>query len=185
MGESSPGKVVPASELVDAKITADAAGQWAASARAGSEYGKTQYSAGRATGAPNVTVVGNSPDAWCPAVRNVGMDWLEVTFANPVSAVEVRVQQSEASGAIAKVEAFEPDGTAHVWWEGTDPYQAPAVRKIVVRRARAAHRVSRGAGEVHAEPGVRTGLQADRRGAAPGGRSGSIIRRRAGGESGF
>jgi hypothetical protein len=34
MGEPSPGKVVPAAELADAKITADTAGQWAASARA-------------------------------------------------------------------------------------------------------------------------------------------------------
>jgi hypothetical protein len=145
-GASSPGKVIPAGELSDAKIIADPAGQWAASARAGSEYGKTQNSAGRATGAPNVTVVGNSPDAWCPAVRNVGMDWLEVTFANPVSAVEVRARQSEASGAIAKVEAIEPDGTAHVWWEGTDPYKAPTIREIVsfgVRVPRTAYLVAR------------------------------------------
>ena len=145
-GAASIGTLVPASELVDAKIRADAAGQWAASARAGSEYGKTHYSAARATGAPNVPVVGNSPDAWCPAVRNVGMDWLEVTFANPVSAVEVRARQSDVSGAIAKVEAIEPDGTAHVWWEGVDPYQAPAVRKIVwfgVRVPRTAYLVAR------------------------------------------
>lgn len=130
-GESSPGKVVASVELVETKIRADAAGQWAAAARAGSEYGRTQYSAAQAIGAPNVPVVGNSPDAWCPAVRNVGMDWLTVTFAQPVPAVEVRVRQSDASGAIVKVEAFEPDGTAHVWWEGVDSTQAPTIREIV------------------------------------------------------
>lgn len=100
-------------------------------ARAGSECDKTQYSAARATGAPNVPVVGNSPDAWCPAVRNVGLDWLEVAFANPARATEIRVRQSDASGAIIKVEAFEPDGTTNTWWEGEDPYVAPAIREIV------------------------------------------------------
>ncbi len=127
----SIGTLVPPTELSDAKIRADAAGQWAASATAGSQYGRTGYSAVQATGAPNVPVVGNSADAWCPAVRDKGMDWLEVTFAKPVRATEVRVRQSDASGAIAKVEAIEPDGTAHVWWEGVDPRPQAAVREIV------------------------------------------------------
>ncbi len=128
---ASIGSVVPSSEFSEPKIRADAAGQWAASATAGTQYGRTQYSAAQATGAPNVPVVGNSPDAWCPSVRDKGMDWLEVTFAKPVRATEVRVRQSDASGAIAKVEAIEPDGTAHVWWEGADPRQPTTVREIV------------------------------------------------------
>jgi hypothetical protein len=123
--------VVPATEFTDAKIVADAAGQWAASAAAGSQYGKTQYSAAQATGAPNISVQGNSPDAWCPANKNSGTDWLEVTFAKAVKATEVRVRQNDTAGAISKVEAIEPDGTAHVWWEGTDPFVAPATRAIV------------------------------------------------------
>ena len=146
VGGSSSSGLVPAGELSDAKIRADTAGQWAATATAGSQYGKTQYSPAQATGAPNVPIVGNSPDAWCPAVRNIGMDWLELTFANPTRATEVRVRQSDASGAIAKVEAIEPDGTAHVWWEGADPYKAPAIREIVwfaVRVPPTAYRVAR------------------------------------------
>ena len=101
------------------------------SATAGSQYGKAQYSATQATGTPNVPIVGNSPDAWCPAVRDKGMDWLEVTFAKPIQAAGVHVRQSDASGAIVKVEAFAPDGTAHVWWEGVDPQQRATVREIV------------------------------------------------------
>jgi hypothetical protein len=116
---------------MDAKIIADPAGQWAATATAGTQYGKTQYSPAQATGAPNVSTVGNSPDAWCPENKNVGTDWLEVTFAKPVHATEVRVRQNDAAGAITKIEAIEPDGTAHVWWEGVDPYKAPSVREIV------------------------------------------------------
>lgn len=125
------GEIVPATELNDAKVSADPAGQWAASAVAGSQYGKTQYSAAQATGAPNIKTAGNSPDAWCPAGKNTGTDWLEVTFARPVKATEVRVRQNDTVGAITKIEAMEPDGTTHVWWEGVDPFKATAVREIV------------------------------------------------------
>ena len=59
------------------------------------------------------------------------MDWLEVTFAKPVQATGVRVRQNDAPGALAKVEAIEPDGTIHLWWEGVDPHQRAAVREIV------------------------------------------------------
>ncbi len=127
--KAAPG-VVLAAELADEKIRADAAGQWAATAIAGSQYGKTQYSAAKATGAPDVPTVGNSPDAWCPAGKDSGTDWLEVTFATPVHATEIRVRQNDAAGAITKIEAIEPDGTLHVWWEGVDPLVAKAARDI-------------------------------------------------------
>jgi hypothetical protein len=135
-GVHAPGVVVPSPELNDGEIAADPAGQWAVTATAGTQYGKTQYSAAQATGAPNVGIVGNSPDAWCPASKTDGVDWLEVGFAKPVYATEVRIRQNGAAGAIVKVEAIEPDGTAHVWWEGVDPYKAPAVREIVWFAAR-------------------------------------------------
>lgn len=125
------GTIVAAAELSEAKILADPAGQWAAGATAGTQYGKTQYSAMQATGAPNIPVQGNSPNAWCPATRTNGTDWIELTFAKPVRAAEVRIRQNESAGAITQVEAIEPGGTAHVWWKGTDPYVTPAVREIV------------------------------------------------------
>jgi len=128
---SGPGAIVAGAQLSDAKIISDPTGQWAVGATAGSQYGKVQYSAARATGAPNVPVAGNSPDAWCPANRNNGTDWLEVTFAKPVRATEVRVRQSDSAGAIVKIEAIEPDGTAHLWWEGVDPRMPSAVREIM------------------------------------------------------
>lgn len=128
---SGPGVLVLAAELVDATICADTAGQWAVTATAGTQYGRTQYSAAQATGAPNISVAGNSPDAWCPASKTNGTDWLEVTFARPVHATELRVRQNDAAGAITKIEAIDPDGMAHVWWEGVDLNQAPVVREIV------------------------------------------------------
>ena len=85
----------------------------------------------KATGAPDVPVTGDSPSAWCPAAQGGGNDWLEVSFAKPVNATEVRVRQSNCPGAIVKLEAFESDGTAHLWWEGADDYKPSAVREIV------------------------------------------------------
>lgn len=129
-GEPDAGIIVSATELTDARIVPDAAGQWASAARAGSQYGSSGYSPAKATGAPDVTVAGDSVQAWCPAVKSNGLDWIELSFANPLQAVELRVRQNNEPGAIVKIEALEPDGTAHVWWEGVDSYVAPAVRDI-------------------------------------------------------
>jgi len=128
----SPGVIVPATETNDATIIADPNGQWAAEATAGSQYSSPQYAAAQATGAPNIALgmAGDNPDAWCPGKKNDGTDWLEVSFAKPVHATEVRVRQNNAPGAIAKIEAIEPNGTTHVWWEGKDPFVAPAIREI-------------------------------------------------------
>ena len=126
-----PGVIVPFAELNDAKIAADTAGQWAANAIAGSQYSSPTYSAVKATGAPDVPVTGDSPSAWCPGKKNEGTEWLEVSFAKPVGATEVRVRQSNCPGAIVKIEAFEADGTSHMWWEGADAYKPSDVREIV------------------------------------------------------
>jgi len=129
---ASGGAVVQSTELVDAKIIADPEGQWASGATASSQYGTPKYSAVQAVGAPNIPLgmAGDNSDAWCPAAKNDGTAWLELAFAAPVHASEVRVRQNNAPGAIAKVELIEADGTSHVVWAGTDPFVAPAVREI-------------------------------------------------------
>ena len=127
---SSSGVVVPGTELNETKILADPNGQWAAMAKAGSEYGTPNYSAAKMTGAPNVPVAGDSVEAWCHNSSAQGLEWIELTYAKPVHATEVRVRQTNAPGAIVKVEAIAPDGATHVWWEGIDPYKAPAQRDL-------------------------------------------------------
>lgn len=124
------GQLVPAAELTDASVAATAGSQWAATARAGSQYSAPGYSAAKATGAPDVTMAGNSPDAWCPGSQNGGLDWIEVGFAHPVRATGARVRQNLSPGAIVKVEAIATDGTAHVWWEGVDPASTAPSREI-------------------------------------------------------
>ena len=130
-GGSGNGVIVASDELSDAKIIADTAGQWATSAKAGSQYGNSGYAAMKSTGAPDVPIVGDSPSAWCPAGKNSGTDWLEVSFAKPVNATEVRVRQTNCPGSIVKIEAFEADGTAHLWWEGADTYKHSDLRETV------------------------------------------------------
>jgi len=132
MGPPAPGTLVPASALDDLKVRADPAGQWAVTANAGSFQRNTYnyYTPAQATGEPNVVYPGYNPEAWCPAQQNTGEDWIELTFALPVRAAAARVRQTFNPGAIVKVEAITPDGTAHVWWQGTDPYQRPATREI-------------------------------------------------------
>ena len=126
------GIMVPSTELNDTIAEADVAGQWAANARASSEYSTPRYSAAQATGAPNIPLglAGDNPEAWCPAEKNAGIAWLELDFAKPVHATEVRVRQSNAPGAIARIEAIDVDGATHLWWEGVDPFVAPRVREI-------------------------------------------------------
>jgi hypothetical protein len=146
VGRLEKGTVVPATEFTDAGVIADSAGQWAVSATAGSEYGTPDYSAAQAVGAPNVAVAGNDPASWCPASKNTGSDWIDVTFAQQVYATEVRVRQNNGPGAITQVEAIESDGTAHIWWKGVDPFQAPALRDVVwfgVRVPKTAYLVAR------------------------------------------
>ncbi|WP_414665119.1 tetratricopeptide repeat protein [Horticoccus sp. 23ND18S-11] len=130
--QPSPGVIVPAAELDDAKVRADSAGQWAAAARAGSFQRSTYnyYTPARATGEPKVAYAGYNTEAWCPAQQNSGEDWIELTFARPTPARGVRVRQTFNPGAIVKVEAVATDGTVHLWWAGSDPYPRPATRAI-------------------------------------------------------
>jgi hypothetical protein len=135
---------VPAAELTDAVILADAAGQWAAGATAGSQYSSPNYAAARMAGAPDVPQPGDHVNAWCPA-KSSGTEWCQATFAQPLFATEVRVRQTNAPGAIVKVEAITPEGVTHVWWEGTDPSKAPTTAHLAwfaIRVPRTPYRVA-------------------------------------------
>ncbi len=121
---TGPGSVVPPGELDDAIILADPAGQWAVSSSAGSEYGTTNYGAVQLIGIPDVSGSGgDSGYAWCHNSASTGLEWIELGYAMPVYATEVRVRQNNVPGTIVRVEAIESDGTSHVWWEGVDPHR--------------------------------------------------------------
>jgi hypothetical protein len=106
-------------------ITHDPDGQWASDATASSSYNDAQgdagWSAKQATGAPNVDKYSDDNHAWAPKTPDGGIEWLELRYANPVHASEVRVRESMGSGAVIKVELLDEAGAAHTIWQGVDP----------------------------------------------------------------
>lgn len=110
--------------LAEEALVGDARGQWATTAKATSTYGDAKdpasYSASQATGAPNVVGFGDNGNAWCPKEDDGGIERLEVGFAKPVNATEIRIRQNAGPGAIIKVELIDEAGGAHAVYEGVD-----------------------------------------------------------------
>jgi hypothetical protein len=123
----------------------DPNGQWAATAFASSEYRLTDYSAARATGAPDVTRYGDSPLSWASRLADSGYEWLELTFSNAVPGVAVRVRQNYNPGAISKVELFDTSGAAVSVYSGpdTNTYPANQLSWFIARFTRTAQPVQR------------------------------------------
>jgi hypothetical protein len=101
-------------------------GQWAISAKASSTYAANiedqtlGYHPQRAAGVPDTSDYGDKDTAWATKEPNAGIEWIELTFAKPVNATEVKVRQSFNPGAIIKIELFDEAGTAHSVWQGPD-----------------------------------------------------------------
>ena len=72
------------------------------------------------TGVPNVIQRRDDPQSWTPSEADAGIEWLEVTFARPVSATEIRVRQNFNPGAIIKVELIDDKGAKQTVFEGVD-----------------------------------------------------------------
>jgi hypothetical protein len=100
----------------------DASAQWATAATASSSFGDAadkpadshdSSTPWQATGAVN-------GDAWTNNQQDIGFDWLQLDYAKPVSATEVRaVLDENAVRSITKVELMGVDGAAHTVWSGT------------------------------------------------------------------
>ena len=107
------------------EIKNDPDGQWAIDATASSSYndavGDASWSAKQATGAPNVDNYADDGHAWASKTPDGGIEWLDLTFAKPVHASEVRIRESMGSGAVIKVDLFDEAGAAHTIWQGVDP----------------------------------------------------------------
>lgn len=100
----------------------DPKGQWASGAKASSSFGSADKAPPdsqdsstpfHATGAPN-------SNSWSNNNQEMGIDWLEVTFAKPVNATELRVVQTNGVGSVSKVELIDESGAAHEIWSGAD-----------------------------------------------------------------
>jgi len=107
------------------EIKRDSNGQWAIQATASSAYNDAQgaagFSANQATGAPNVEKYGDNEAAWTAKTPDSGIEWLDLKYPKPVHATEVRVRESNASGAVIKIDFYDEQGVAHAVWQGNDP----------------------------------------------------------------
>lgn len=113
--------------LAEETIVSDAKGQWATSATASSTYAgdkdpasTVSYAPMQVVGKPDVERYGDDGRSWAAAQADAGIEWLQVEFAKPVSATELRVRQSYAPGAIIKLELIDEAGSRHTVWEGVD-----------------------------------------------------------------
>lgn len=107
------------------KIKNDPEGQWAIEATASSSYkdaqGAAPWSPNQATGAPDFDKYADEGKVWTPKRPDSGLEWLDLKFANPVHAEQVRIRESFGAGAVVKVEVFDEQNTAHAVWTGKDP----------------------------------------------------------------
>lgn len=85
--------------------------QWAVGATASSEYTSDHWSARQATGPPNVFSCQEDPRAW--ASLDISVDWLEVSYHEPVRPSEIRIHEIWAVGAITRVEVKDISGVYH------------------------------------------------------------------------
>ena len=106
--------------------------QWAAGATASTQWSPGEWSALQATGAPDVTGCTDDPKAW--ASLSTEVDWLELTYAQPVRPSEIQIHEVWAVGSIVKVEVKEVSGRYQTVYTAlpTDPGSCPRILTIAV-----------------------------------------------------
>jgi hypothetical protein len=94
--------------------------QWAASARASSEYTNGDWSAQQATGKPDTLAAGDSRTAWASLTEDGGEEWLELGYEHAVRPSQVRIHETFNPGAVVRIEAIDAAGKWQILWEGKD-----------------------------------------------------------------
>lgn len=108
--------------------------QWAVKAEASSEFSWPDWGAQQAVGEPNVTTCEDDPRAWASA-RGNGLEWLELTFAQPVYPRELRIYQAVGRGAVARVLVRDDVGELQLLWEGEDNGDTcPGILRVPLQR---------------------------------------------------
>lgn len=95
--------------------------QWASSANAETEYSSTDWSASRATGAPDVDTCGDNVNAWA-STSSIGTDSIELIYDTPVSPTEINIYQSYNPSQVIEVDIIDLNGEAWIAWSGEPEY---------------------------------------------------------------
>jgi sugar lactone lactonase YvrE len=92
--------------------------QWADSAIASSWYGTgTNWSPSQAAGEPNVSTCSDDAYAWA-SLSSGTVEWIELTYANPVNPTQVNIVQSYNPSYVVKVELKDTLGNYHEIYSG-------------------------------------------------------------------
>ncbi len=95
--------------------------QWAASAKASSQFSEEGCASRQATGKPDTLQGGDQRTAWAPAQQDTGVEWIELEYEIAVRPMRIRVHETCGPGTVTKVEARDAEGKWREVWKGADP----------------------------------------------------------------
>ena len=102
------------------KYINDPKAQWAASAKASSTFGDDN---GKTPSESSIAANTTGPvdgKTWTNNHQDIGFDTLELSYAKPVIAIEVRAVVPEHAAALSKLELQSTDGTWSTVWSGVN-----------------------------------------------------------------
>ena len=105
--------------------------QWASVATASSEYEPDSWAASQATGSPDVLTCADDPRAWA-SIDAGGVDWLELTYDEPVRPTEIRIFEVWAPGSIVTVEVKDMSGNYHQVYSASPQPVGVCLRTLVI-----------------------------------------------------
>ncbi|MGB3508662.1 MAG: DUF642 domain-containing protein [Microcoleaceae cyanobacterium] len=79
-----------------------------------SQWNTTSWSAQQALGQPN-------NGSWCPKLANGNIEFIILSYDQPVFASGVKVREGARVGSITRVDVLDMDDIFHTVWEGIDP----------------------------------------------------------------
>ena len=108
--------------------------QFAAEAKASSQYSQPGWSATQATGAPNTVKCGDFPSAWA-SLSSSGKDWILLTYTKPVIPTRIIIYQTYHPGAISRVDVVDEAGNSIMIYQTVPAIssQCPDILEIEVK----------------------------------------------------
>jgi hypothetical protein len=105
--------------------------QWATGATASSQYGPDEWSALQATGVADVADCSEESRSW--ASLDTKVDWLELTYDEPVRPSDIRIHEVWSPGSIVKVEVKDLSDTYHTVYEATPSLRGGCLYTLDIR----------------------------------------------------
>lgn len=102
-----------------------------------SQYGKHQWAAVQAAGAPDTYPAhGDRPTAWASRGKNDGAEWIELSWATPVDTRRIAVVETFNPGALARIDDISGADEVTLWQGRVEPSTTSRVLVIELPRAR-------------------------------------------------